>query len=147
MILDSYQCSSCYFEDKEPSTRIDPATISPAQPRISFNDVLVVFVCIERYDSRQELEEAANEFGALANLLGKRPIVLCPNVHLSIDKAPEKQAIALITELEKMLKERGYRSIGCLSAITRSTAWSATATWAAWSGGGSTAPSTSSSCV
>ena len=109
MILDSYQCSSCYFEDKEPSTRIDPATISPAQPRVSFNDVLVVFVCIERYDSRQELEEAADEFGALANLLGKRPIVLCPNVHLSIDKAPEKQAIALIGELEKMLKERGYQ--------------------------------------
>jgi hypothetical protein len=109
MILDSYQCSSCYFEDKEPSTRIDPATISPAQPRISFNNVLVVFVCVERYDSRQELEEAANEFGALADLLGKRPIVLCPNVHLSIDKAPEKQAIALITELEKMLKERGFQ--------------------------------------
>ena len=108
MILDSYQCSSCYFEDKEPSTRIDPSTISPAQPRISFNNVLVVFVCIERYDSRQELEEAANEFGALANLLGKRPIVLCPNVHLSIDKAPEKQAIALITELENMLRDRGY---------------------------------------
>ena len=108
MILDTYQCSSCYFEDKEPSTRIDPSTISPAQSRVSFNDVLVVFVCVERYDSRQELEEVVNEFGSLANLLGKRPIVLCPNVHLSIDKAPEKQAIALITELEKMLKERGY---------------------------------------
>jgi hypothetical protein len=102
MILDSYQCSSCYFEDKEPSTRIDPSTISPPQPRVSFNNVLVVFACIERYDGRQELEEAANEFGALANLLGKRPIVLCPNVHLSIDKAPEKQAIALI-------RERGYQ--------------------------------------
>jgi hypothetical protein len=108
MILDSYQCSSCYFEDKEPSTRIDPSTISPAQPRVSFNDVLVVFVCIERYDGRQELEEAAHEFGALANLLGKRPIVLCPNVHLSIDKAPEKQAVLLIGELERMLAERGY---------------------------------------
>jgi hypothetical protein len=109
MILDSYQCSSCYFEDKEPSTRIDPATISPAQPRVTFQDVLVVFVCIERYDGRQELEEAADEFGALAHLLGKRPIVLCPNVHLSIDKAPERQAITLIAELEKMLEERGYQ--------------------------------------
>jgi hypothetical protein len=108
MILDSYQCSSCYFEDKEPSTRIDPLTISPPQPRVSFTDVLVVFVCIERYDSRQELEEAAHEFGALAHLLGKRPIVLCPNVHLSIDKAPEKQALFLIGELERMLVERGY---------------------------------------
>ncbi len=108
MILDSYQCSSCYFEDKEPSTRIDPSTISPAQPPASFNDVLVVFVCIERYDGRQELEEATQEFGALADLLGKRPIVLCPNVHLSIDKAPEKQAVFLIGELERMLVERGF---------------------------------------
>jgi hypothetical protein len=108
MILDSYQCSSCYFEDKEPSTRIDPATISPAQPRVAFKDVLVVFVCIERYDGRQELEDAVNEFGALKKLLGKRPLVLCPNVHLSIDKAPEKQAVHLIEELEKMLVEQGF---------------------------------------
>jgi hypothetical protein len=107
MILDSYQCSSCYFEDKEPSTRIDPSTISPAQPRQVFKDVLVIFVCVERYDGHQELEQAADEFGALTSLLGKRPIVLCPNVHLSIDKAPEKQAVALIGELEKMLVERG----------------------------------------
>ena len=108
MILDCYQCSSCYFEDKEPSTRIDPSTISASQGRVSFSDVLVVFVCVERYDSRQELGEAADEFGALAGLLGKRPIVLCPNVHLSIDKAPEKQAVLLIGELERMLKERGF---------------------------------------
>ena len=108
MILDCYQCSSCYFEDKEPSSRIDPATISASQPRVVFNNVLVVFVCVERYDSRQELVEAADEFGALADLLGKRPIVLCPNVHLSMDKAPEKQAVVLIAELEKMLAERSY---------------------------------------
>ncbi len=108
MILDSYQCSSCYFEDKEPSTRIDPSTISPAQPRVTFKDVLVMFVCIERYDARQELEDAVNEFGALMKLLGKRPVVLCPNVHLSIDKAPEKQAVHLIGELEKMLVEQGF---------------------------------------
>lgn len=108
MILDCYQCSSCYFEDKEPSTRIDPATISPPQPRVAFDNVLVVFVCVERYDSRQELEEAADEFGALFNLLGKRPVVLCPNVHLSMDKAPEKQAVFLVGELERMLAERGY---------------------------------------
>jgi hypothetical protein len=108
MILDSYQCSSCYFEDKEPSTRIDPSTISPPQPRRVFNDVLVIFVCVERYDGRQEIEQVADEFGALAGLLGKRPIVLCPNVHLSVDKAPEKQAVLLIGELEKLLTERGY---------------------------------------
>ena len=39
MILDSYQCSSCYFEDKEPSTRIDPSTISPPQHSPLFSGV------------------------------------------------------------------------------------------------------------
>ncbi|MBP8912031.1 MAG: hypothetical protein KBI32_11060 [Phycisphaerae bacterium] len=107
MILDSYQCSSCFFEDKEPSTRIDPSTISPQQLCVSFNNVLVVFICVERYDGREELEQVVTEIGSLLNMLGKRPIVLCPNVHLSIDKAPEKQAITLIMELEKLLKERG----------------------------------------
>ncbi|MEN6333685.1 MAG: threonyl-tRNA synthetase editing domain-containing protein, partial [Phycisphaerales bacterium] len=103
MILDSYQCSSCFFEDQEPSTRIDPSTISPPQTRTSFNNVLVVFVCVEQYDGREELEQVVTELGSLVNMLGKRPIVLCPNVHLSIDKAPEKQAIALIMELERLL--------------------------------------------
>lgn len=107
MILESYQCSSCYFEDMEPSTRIDPVTISPPQTRVSFNNVLVVFVCVERYDGREEVEQVTTELGSLVTMLGKRPIVLCPNVHLSVDKAPEKQAIALILELERLLKERG----------------------------------------
>ena len=104
MILDCYQCSSCYFEDKEPSSRIDAASISQPQPKMVFRNVLLVFVCIEMYDDKQELQEAAQEFASLSELIGKRPIVLCPNVHLSIDKAPEKQATYLIGELEKMLK-------------------------------------------
>ncbi len=108
MILDCYQCSSCYFEDKEKSSRIDPLTISPQQPRRIFKNVLVVFVCIELYDSKQEVEDAAEEFGSLAELIGKRPIVLCPNVHLSIDRAPEKQAVWMISELEKKLIANDY---------------------------------------
>jgi len=114
MILDCYQCSSCYFEDKEASSRIDSATISPPQPKMVFRNVLVVFVCIELYDSKEELQEAAEEFASLSGLIGKRPIVLCPNVHLSIDRAPEKQAAWLVAELEKMLIAKGY-DVHCLS--------------------------------
>ena len=114
MILDCYQCSSCYFEDKEQSSRIDPSTISQAQPKMVFRNVVVVFVCIELYDGREDLEEAVEEFASLSELIGKRPIVLCPNVHLSIDKAPEKQAAYLIAELEKMLVKVGY-DVQCLS--------------------------------
>ncbi|GAH29979.1 unnamed protein product [marine sediment metagenome] len=73
-----------------------------------FRNVLVVFVCIELYDSKEELQEAAEEFASLSNLIGKRPIILCPNVHLSIDRAPEKQAAWLVAELEKMLIAKGY---------------------------------------
>jgi hypothetical protein len=79
-----------------------------------FRNVLVVFVCIELYDSKQEVAEAAEEFASLSDLIGKRPIVLCPNVHLSIDKAPEKQAAYLVAELEKMLVKVGY-DVHCLS--------------------------------
>ena len=108
MILECHQCSSCYFEDKEPSSRIDSSTISIPQPKMVFRNVLVVFVCIELYDSKQELEEAAEEFASISEMIGKRPIVLCPNVHLSIDGAPEKQAAFLISELERMLVDKGY---------------------------------------
>lgn len=108
MILDCYQCSSCYFEDKEKSSRIDPLTITPRQQKKIFKNVLVVFVCVELYDNRQEVEDAAKEFSSLSDLIGKRPIVLCPNVHLSIDKAPEKQALWLVGELQKMLIAQDY---------------------------------------
>ncbi len=108
MILECHQCSSCYFEDKEPSSRIDSSTISMPQPKMVFRNVLVVFVCIELYDSKQELEEAAEEFSSISEMIGKRPIVLCPNVHLSIDRAPERQAAFLVVELERMLVDKGY---------------------------------------
>ena len=108
MSLDCYQCSSCYFEDKEASSRIDSSAIEVPQSKMVFSDALVVFVCIEVYDSKEELEEAVEEFASLSDLIGKRSIVLCPNVHLSVDKAPEKQAVWLIRELEKMLTNEGY---------------------------------------
>ena len=108
MIVDCHQCSSCYFEDKERSSRIDPVTISAQQTKKVFNDVLVVFVCIELYDSKYEIEEAAEEFESILDMIGKRPIVLCPNVHLSVDRAPEKQAAYLISELENILVARGF---------------------------------------
>ncbi|MHC4535439.1 MAG: threonyl-tRNA synthetase editing domain-containing protein [Planctomycetota bacterium] len=109
MILDCYQCSSCYFEDKKKSSRIDPLTISEQQPKRVFENVLVVFVCVELYDSKEEVEEAAEEFATLSEMIGKRPIVLCPNVHLSIDKASEKQAVWLISELQKRLIDQDYQ--------------------------------------
>jgi hypothetical protein len=108
MILDCYQCSSCYFEDRKPSTRTDPAAIEPPQSKMAFTNVLLVFICIELYDNIQELQEAVREFESLSHLIGERPIVLCPNAHLSVDKAPDKQAVWLIGELERILITKGY---------------------------------------
>ena len=108
MIIDCHQCSSCYFEDKQASSRIDPDTISAPQGKRTFSNVLVVFVCIEIYDSKLEIGEAVEELDSLLTMIGKRPLVLCPNVHLSVDKAPEKQAMYLIRELEKILETRGF---------------------------------------
>ena len=70
---------------------------------MAFRNVLVIFVCVELYDDKQELKQAADEFESLSDLIGKRPIVLCPYVHLSIDRAPERQAMWMIAELEKIL--------------------------------------------
>lgn len=114
MILECYQCSSCYFEDKRPSDRVDPGTISPRQPRISFQDVLLAFVCVENYDGQQELDEAVQEFASLLEMIGKRGIVLCPNVHLSVDKAPERLAVAMIEHLAGALQEAGF-VVHCVS--------------------------------
>jgi hypothetical protein len=108
MILECHQCSSCYFEDTEPSTRIDSEVIESGQRRLVFQDVVVAFVCVELYDCVEEVHSAAQEFIALSSLIGKRPIVLCPNVHLSMDVAPEKQSLELIQKLEHTLKDGGF---------------------------------------
>jgi len=108
MILECHQCSSCYFEDTEPSTRIDSSAIESGQQTLTFKDVVVAFVCIELYDDKEELYRVIQEFGSLSNLIGKRPIVLCPNVHMSMDVAPEKEALALISEMEHALKDKGF---------------------------------------
>ena len=82
MILECYQCSSCYFEDKRSSTTIAPETLSPAQSRIEFKDVVLAFLCVEMYDSREEVKEVVLEFERLLAMIGKRRIVVCPNVQL-----------------------------------------------------------------
>jgi hypothetical protein len=107
MILECYQCSSCYFEDKRASSRIDAHTISPSQPRIEFENVVLGFICVEMHDSREEVKEVADEFNKLLAMLGRRPVVICPNVHMSLDKAPEKQAVFLLSELKTLLTEAG----------------------------------------
>jgi hypothetical protein len=109
MILECYQCSSCYFEETEPSSRIEPATISPAQGRKEFAEVVLAFVCVETYDSQQELREVVDEFMRLSEMIGQRRIVLCPNVHLSLDRAPEREAAPLIGQLDEMLARAGFQ--------------------------------------
>ncbi|MCH7920119.1 MAG: hypothetical protein IIC50_19285 [Planctomycetes bacterium] len=110
MILECYQCSSCYFEDKRSSTTIAPETLSPAQSRIEFKDVVLAFLCVEMYDSREEVKEVVLEFERLLAMIGKRPIVVCPNVHMSLDKAPETLAVYLLSELESLLEEGGLEA-------------------------------------
>ena len=107
MILECYQCSSCYFEDKRPSSRIDAHTISPPQPRIEFKNVVLGFVCVEMHDALEEVKQVVQEFGTLLAMIGKRDIVVCPNVHMSLDKAPEKQAVFLLSKMKALLLEAG----------------------------------------
>jgi hypothetical protein len=108
MILECYQCSSCYFEETQPSSRIDPSAISAAQGRRDFQDVILAFVCVEIYDGQQELRDAVEEFTRLSDMIGRRGIVLCPNVHLSMDRAPEHEASSLMQQLDSQLQAAGF---------------------------------------
>jgi hypothetical protein len=87
---------------------VDPSTIEKDQRKVVFKDVLVAFVCVEMYDGPDELQRAVEEFGSLSGLIGKRPVVLCPNVHLSMDAAGEKEALELITRLAAALESAGF---------------------------------------
>lgn len=114
MILECYQCQECFFEDTQTSSRMDPQAISNTQGRREFKDILLVFVCIEHYDGTQELQQATDELVSLLEMLGNRPIVLCANAHLSIDRADEHLASDLICQLHKRLIAAGIQA-ECLS--------------------------------
>jgi hypothetical protein len=74
----------------------------------------MAFVCLEVYDGQEEISEAVQEFKNMAELIGQRSIVLCPNVHLSLDKAPEKQAVFLLSQLKEGLAKSGFK-VHCVS--------------------------------
>jgi len=74
----------------------------------------MAFVCVEMYDGQEELSAAIQEFKNMAELIGQRSIVLCPNVHMSLDKAPEKQAVFLLSELKAGLATAGFK-VHCVS--------------------------------
>ncbi len=72
-----------------------------------YEECLVPFISVEEGDS-SILERIVEEIEDVAKKVGANRIVLYPYAHLSNKLASPGEAIKVLKELEKMLKERGY---------------------------------------
>ncbi len=71
-------------------------------------DVLVVFVSVERNDKMNTAENAAEEIDNVAKQIKANKIFIYPYAHLSSDLANSEQAINILNKLRKRVRELGY---------------------------------------
>lgn len=75
----------------------------------SWNNVLVVFVTVERGDERDEsiVEKACDDIIDALKRVGAGGVVIYPYAHLSSDLASPEDAIPILSRIEKSLRDRG----------------------------------------
>ncbi|MGC8646264.1 MAG: threonine--tRNA ligase [Thermoplasmata archaeon] len=71
-------------------------------------DVLVVFVSVEKNDKMNTAENAAEEIDNVAKQIKANKIFIYPYAHLSPDLANSEQAINILNKLRQRVRELGY---------------------------------------
>ena len=69
------------------------------------DNLVVAFVCIEKYDDRQIIDKALNEIKNYLENIKVNRLLIYPYAHLSSDLASPKNAFEFIIELEKLAKK------------------------------------------
>src|SRR5574339_1128679 len=65
-------------------------------------NLVVAFVCIEKYDDRQIIDKALNEIKNYLENIKVNKLLIYPYAHLSSNKKKKKNAFEFIIDLEKL---------------------------------------------
>ena len=102
-----WHCNRLESADRTKSTR--PPEIKQVvseKQKAAFADILAVFACVEKGDTKRETTEAIRSVISILEMLdGKREVVIIPFAHLSANLANPKAAIELLKALQQLLKE------------------------------------------
>ena len=96
------------YEAKEKTRVAEP--ISESRKRERIEEVLVVFIAVERDDEKDVkyvVEKASEEVISVFNKVGAERIVLYPYAHLSSELASPERSIEILRGMEKDLLSRG----------------------------------------
>jgi threonyl-tRNA synthetase len=108
MKLLCWHCDFLGYQDRQRSNRPEGISdVVEAPGHGTFEDVLAVFVCVERTDSGSQVPRAVSTIESLAAQIGRKHIVLVPFAHLSGQLAEPKVAKDLLTDLECRLAKAG----------------------------------------
>lgn len=109
MKLLAWHCESLRYKDERPSTR--PPGIHPREPTKSnaeHEDVLLIFVSVEKGDTAVDAVTAASVAAELTTQNGARNgCVIMPFAHLSQKLAPPEDARDLLASLFEEVRSRG----------------------------------------
>ena len=102
-----WHCEFIEYKDKKRSTRPQELrAVRQSKTSARFSNVVAVFTCIESGDNQTHVNIAVKEILQNLKMIGlERDIVIVPFVHLSSKIARPKDAIRVINELIKSLRE------------------------------------------
>jgi len=89
----------------------EPEPISDEQRRGRLDEVLAVFISVEKADEtnpEEVVERAVNEIEEVAKQLKVERIFVYPFAHLSSELAKPSVALEILKKIEEKLRERGY---------------------------------------
>ena len=102
-----WHCDRLESVDRAKSTR--PPEIKQLvseKQKAAFTNILAVFACIEKGDTKRETAEAVKSVIAILEMIDcNREVVIIPFAHLSANLANPKAAIELLKASQQLLKE------------------------------------------
>jgi len=99
-------CKTIGFKDIRKSNR--PSGINPnREQEQSYKDILAVFICIENWDEKKEIEQGIQTVMDHLELIKKSEIVLIPFAHLSYYLADPDKSFSIINQIASDFQNRG----------------------------------------
>ena len=105
-----FHCKKLEFRDKRKSNR--PLGISDTSQGIKkqlFEEVLAAFICVEKWDTREKINDYCNTILDLLKLNKRDFVAIIPFVHLSNYIANPSVAFTILEEIIANLKKQGIK--------------------------------------
>ena len=95
------------FIEYKPTRREITIAESTEIKTVKLEDIVVVFTCVEKGDTKITAGQAISEISSSLKTLGVKRIIIYPYAHLSTNLSSPQDALKILKEMEKISKEAG----------------------------------------